>query len=178
MAEARLQPITLEGVTLVFRNFAGKEGQFNAEGNREFSVLLDTELAEAMLRDGWNIRWLKPREDDEEQLAQAYIGVSIKYRGRNGKEVRPPRVVLITSRGRTNIGEDEIETLDWVDIVNVDLIIRPYEWAVNGKGGVKAYLQSLYITINEDPLEAKYAEMDLEELPARAGRTDERYEEE
>ena len=54
-----------------------------------------------------------------------------------------------------------METLDWVDILNVDLIVRPYEWSVNGKTGVKAYLQSIYVTIEEDPLEIKYSEAGL-----------------
>ena len=54
----------------------------------------------------------------------------------------------------------QVETLDWVDILNVDLIVRPYEWTVNGKSGVKAYLQSIYVTIEEDPLEIKYSEME------------------
>jgi hypothetical protein len=49
--------------------------------------------------------------------------------------------------------------LDWVDIINVDLIVRPYAWTVNQKSGVKAYLQSLYVTIEEDPLEIKYSDL-------------------
>ena len=67
---------------------------------------------------------------------------------------------MITSRGRTNLDEGQVETLDWVDILNVDLIVRPYEWTVNGKSGVKAYLQSIYVTIEEDPLEIKYGELE------------------
>ncbi len=62
-----------------------------------------------------------------------------------------------------------LEVLDWVDIAKVDLTIRPYHWGFGGKSGIKAYLQTLYITIHEDPLDQKYEH--LEELPARGGRT-------
>jgi hypothetical protein len=146
--------VIMEGVRIVFRNFAGKEGQYNREGDRNFAVLLDDTIANQMAEDGWNIKWLRPREEDEDESPQAYLQVSVSYKG------RPPRVVLITSRGRTNLDEHSIEMLDWADIQNVDLIVRPYEWTVNQKSGIKAYLQSIYVTIEEDPLERKYAELD------------------
>jgi hypothetical protein len=145
--------VMMEGVRIIFRNFAGKEGQYNREGDRNFAVLLDESIANTMAEDGWNIKWLKPREEDEDDTPQAYLPVSVNFKG------RPPRIVLITSRGRTNLDEDTIESLDWVDILNVDLIVRPYEWTVNGKSGIKAYLQSIYVTIEEDPLEIKYSEL-------------------
>ncbi len=67
---------------------------------------------------------------------------------------------MITSRGRTTIeDEEDCELFDYVDIKNVDLIIRPYNWDMNGKTGVKAYLQSLYITIEEDALMLKYQDV-------------------
>lgn len=156
--------ILIEDARIVFRNFAGREGQFNREGDRNFAVLLDDDVADQMEKDGWNVKRLKPREDDEEQHAQAYLQVSVRYKG------RPPRIVLVTSRGRTDLGEDEVEVLDYADIKQVDLIIRPYDWAVNGKSGIKAYLKSLFMTINEDALELKYA--DLDQIPTRSGRID------
>lgn len=146
--------VLMEGVRIIFRNFSGKEGQYNREGDRNFAVLLDEKIATVMAEDNWNVKWLKPREDEEEGTEpQAYLPVSVNFKG------RPPRIVLITSRGRTNLDEHSIEMLDWADILNVDLIVRPYEWTVNGKSGVKAYLQSIYVTIEEDALEMKYAEM-------------------
>jgi len=147
--------VLMEGVRIIFRNFAGKEGQYNREGDRNFAVLLDDTVASTLAEDGWNVKWLKPREEDEaEEPTQAYLQVSVNFKG------RPPRIVLITSRGRTNLDEGSVEMLDWADIQNVDLIVRPYEWVVNNKSGIKAYLQSIYVTIEEDALEKKYAEMD------------------
>lgn len=149
--------VVMEGVKIVFRNFTGKEGQYNREGDRNFAVLLDDHIAEAMAEDGWNVKWLKPREDDEDDATpQAYLQISVNFKG------RAPRIVIITERGRTNLDEASVETLDWVDILNVDLIIRPYAWDVSGKTGIKAYLQSIYVTIEEDPLERKYAELDTQ----------------
>jgi hypothetical protein len=152
---AKDNTVLMEGVRIIFRNFSGKEGQYNREGDRNFAVLLDDQVAEAMAADGWNVKWLKPREDDEGEKEQAYLSVSLNF-----SKGRPPRVVLVTSRGRTNLDERDIDLLDWADITNVDLIVRPYEWTVSDKSGIKAYLQSIYVTIEEDPLELKYADLD------------------
>jgi hypothetical protein len=148
--------VLMEGVRIIFRNFAGKEGQYNREGDRNFAVLLDEQVAKAMDEDGWNVKMLRPRSEEEGEEPQAYLPISVNFKG------RPPRIVMITSRGRTNLDEDTVESLDWADIINVDLIVRPYEWVVNDKSGIKAYLQALYVTIEEDPLEIKYGELDMQ----------------
>lgn len=148
--------VVMENVRLIFRNFAGKEGQYNREGDRNFAVLLPEGVAEQMEKDGWNVKWLKAREEGDAD--QAYLSVSVNFRG------RPPRIVMITSRGRNPLGEDEVATLDYADIKSADLILNPYDWAVGGKSGTKAYLQSLFVTIEEDPLELKYAGLDNDPL--------------
>ena len=155
----RLQPVVLENRRILFRNFAGEEGRFNAKGNRNFNVVLEPEEAEAMLKDGWNVKYLTPREEGDEPLPR--LEVTVKF-GRI-----PPRVILITSRGKTALDEDMLKILDWAEIENVDLIVRPYEWGpIQGKSGVKAYLKSIYVTIREDELEKKY--MDVPDSAAEA----------
>ena len=139
----------VEDARIIFRNFAGKEGQYNREGDRNFAVVLDNETAVEMLADGWNVRYLAPREDGDEPTP--YISVSVNFTN------RPPRVVLLTSTARSHLSEDTVEVLDWADIQKADLIARGYNWEVNGKSGTKAYLQSLFVTIEEDELERKYA---------------------
>lgn len=139
----------IEGAQILFRNFAGQEGPFNAAGDRNFCVIIDQEDAERMLNDGWNIKYLDAREEGEPDVPYIQVRVNFKQ--------RPPRVVMLTSTSRQSLNEDMVETLDWANIQNADLICRGYEWEVQGKKGVKAYLQSLFITIEEDALERKYA---------------------
>ena len=83
-----------------------------------------------------------------------YLKVEASYRA------RPPRVICIPSitKNRTYLNENTIASLDYAEILNVDLTINPYQWEVNGNSGVKAYLGTMYVTIQEDPLDAKYSE--------------------
>lgn len=149
MAQADVKTFMVEDAQLIFRNFEGKEGQYNAKGNRNFAVILPPDVAEQMLRDEWNVKYLEAREEGDEAIP--YITVAVNFKN------RPPRVVMMTSRSRVNLDEDTVEVLDWANIEKADLICRSYFWEVGGKTGYKAYLQSLFVTIEEDALEQKYA---------------------
>lgn len=140
--------LKIENARLAFRNFSGKEGKFNPPGRRNFCVLLDDDISPVLANDGWNIKHLKPREEGD--APQAYMQVAVRY------ENFPPRIVLITSEGKTLLQEDTVNMLDWAEIKNVDLVIRPYNYDINGKTGVKAYCKTMYVTIEEDEFEKKY----------------------
>lgn len=143
--------VLIEDAQIIFRNFAGREGQYNREGDRNFGVILPHDTAEQMLADGWNVKYLKPREGDEDGTPPTpWISVTV------GFKIKPPKIVMLTSRARTHLTEQTLEILDWADIAKADLIIRGSEWAVQGKSGIKGYLQSLFVTIAEDALEIKY----------------------
>jgi hypothetical protein len=145
----KLKPLVLEDVRIVFRNFSGNEGPFNKLGDRNFGLLVDPDSAEAMEADGWNIKYLKPREEGDEQ--QAWLKVKVNFNG------RPPKVMLVTSKSKTQLDESMVSIVDWAQIATVDLIISPYDWTVNGKSGITAYLTSMFVTIEEDELDRKYA---------------------
>ena len=143
---------TLNDVQIRFRNFSGNQGQYNALGQRNFCALLPEDTAEAMARDGWNVKYLKPREEGD--VPQAYIKIKVNFSG-----PRPPKIYMINSRGRVQLSEDMVTILDWADFAKVDLIISPYKYDVNGNQGVTAYLQTIFCTIREDELELRYADV-------------------
>ncbi|MCX7817557.1 MAG: hypothetical protein N2317_08650 [Syntrophales bacterium] len=145
--------IVIESARIGFRNFSGKEGKFNPAGNRNFCVFLDSELGKRLEEDGWNVRWLEPKNENEDK--QAYLQVKVSF------DNIKPKMLIISSKGKTILDEDSVSILDWAEIKEVDLIIRPYNWTLhagtkNEKSGVKAYVKSMYVTIAEDEFESKY----------------------
>jgi hypothetical protein len=145
----------VEDAQLIFKNFTGVKGQYNKEGEKSFCVILDDKVAPQMMKDGWNVKFLKPREEGDEPTP--YIQIKVNF------DNRPPRIVMITSTTRNELNAKTVEMLDWADVETADMIARAYPWNVNGKTGVAAYLKSLFVTVAEDELERKYAINEPEE---------------
>lgn len=143
--------VEINDTRIFFRNFAGKEGQYNRAGDRNFCVEIPVEQARAMEDEGWNIKWREPREEGDE--LQAQMKVSLRF------DNFPPTIYQVTGNHKTRLNEKTVENLDWADIINVDLAVRPYRWEVNGMSGIKAYVKYMYVTIEEDAFADKYADI-------------------
>lgn len=153
--------LQIDDAKIIFRNFSGKGSTYNREGDRNFSVLFDDEqLVNELIKEGWNIKVKPPREDGD--IPFMHLPVKIKFNDRG------PNVYLKTGTAMNRLDEDSISLLDNVDMLSVDLDIRPYDWALkDGKSGRTAYLQSIHVTQDVDRFAARYSdeEEDTEETP-------------
>lgn len=156
MEYRKVDNLVFENARILFRNFKGEGGTYNRVGNRNFCVIIpDDEMAEKLRDDGWNVKLLAPREDADEPTYYMQVGVAFN--------AYPPTVYMISGNKKTLLDADTIETLDYAEFKNIDLIIRPYSWEVSGKSGIKAYLKTGYFTIEQDRFVDKYANLDRED---------------
>lgn len=141
--------LTIRNAKLIFRNFSGKPSQYSPEGRRTFSVVIDDEeFANQLINDGWNVKTRKPYRDDDPP--SFHLPVAVFF----GKF--PPKVICRGSNGNVLLDENQVGMLDWVEIVNADLTIRPRTYEIAGRQGIKAYLKTLAVTILEDEIEKEY----------------------
>lgn len=155
MTRNNVPNVNIENAKIRFRNFTGDPTKFNKSGGkRTFSVVLESDTAQKLQEDGWNVKVWEPEGADEPVY---HLPVEASY------NLYPPKIWMISGNKKTLLTEDTIAALQYAEFSNVDLIIRPYCWEVQGKTGVKAYVKSMYVTIVEDEFEKKYRDFDDEE---------------
>ncbi len=149
--------LVIQGAKILFPNFSGRGSKYNPEGTRNFCILLDEELATRLANDGWTVRALPAGQNEAQQYS---LRVAVSY------AKRPPNIVMISNGRKQRLDQDRISILDWAEIENADVSIDPSYWELGGRSGIKAYLSSLFVTIVDDELERKYA--DIPEVPMSA----------
>lgn len=156
----QLEDFVVENAKLVRKNFSGAESDTNAQGDRNFLLVIDNpEVAQNMREMGWNVKIRPPREEDDRPFC--YLPVSVKFFPEGDSRARMnPKIVLISGGNRINVTESIVGRLDRVRIKQADMIVHPRRWEKKGNSGIKAYLKTLYVTQELDPLEAKYEAYD------------------
>ena len=147
--------LQIDDARIIYRNFSGAGSKYNREGDRNFAVIIpEKEMADALIAEGWNVKIKPPRDEDDDPFM--FLPIKVKFNDRG------PNAYLQTGARMNRLDEESIACLDDVDIISVDMDVRPYDWEVNGKAGRTAYLQSIKVIQEIDRFAARYAE---EEYP-------------
>ena len=149
--------LQIDDARIIFRNFRGEGGRFNKEGDPNFAVVIpNQEMAESLLNDmnqygaGWNVKIKAPREEGDDPFI--YLPFKVKFNNRG------PIIYLESGNNRIRLTEDTVSMLDEIDILSVDMDIRPYDDEINGKPFRSAYLQSMLVRQEIDRFAARFAE--------------------
>lgn len=146
--------LSVEGARILWTNFSGRPTKFNAAGGkRTFNLVLDYDTADALAKDGWNIREIESKHEGDESTYVTEVTV--------GFGQFPPKIYLIDgyTKRMQPLDEESIAQLDNIDIENIDVIVRPYNHGVSNSRGttVKGYVKSLYVTQDNSDFDGKYA---------------------
>lgn len=137
--------VELNHARITFKNFEGRGDKFNAEGKRNFTVIIpNEELAEKLRNDknadgvGWNVKTKEARDEYEDDFITLKVNVAFNDRG--------PGIFLDTNGKLNRLTEETVSLLDHIGITEVSMDIRPYDGEAAGKPFRSAYLQSMRVT--------------------------------
>ena len=140
-----------------FRNFRGEKRRFNDEGKRNFNLALN--LPEEALNDlaatGLKIKELAGNEEYGDEPTR-FVKVNVAFGGKV-----PPELYLVSGKNMKELTQNELGLLDGARFTNVDLVIRTYH---RDENTCTLYLQKGYFTIEQDPISAKYANLNYDAL--------------
>lgn len=155
----KLPVVTLRNAEILpgaWRDFSG-EGRYGENGKkRTFNIKLPTDVALAMIADGFNVKELQPLEEGDETSYRITVAVSYA--------IRPPQVWLVAGGQRTLLDEGSINILDYATIEKASIAINPSRWESATGSGIKAYLHKAVIYLVEDELDE-----DLRDIPIAGG---------
>ena len=167
--------LQIDDARIMFKNFSGREGAYNREGERSFSLIIAggilddgrevrelnaDEMAQALMNEtnrygvGWNIKIKPPREEGEDAFMRLPVKISTKN--------RIPAIYLNSAGNVRRLDEDTMGIIDDMAIRSVNLDIRPYDGEIRGEAFRSAYLDSIEVIQEIDRFTARYAE---EEYP-------------
>lgn len=133
---------------MIFRNCEGRKEQYNADGNRHFTLSLSDEVADALLEKGFNVKIKVPKttgaNNADEVKPYKNLRVNLRYWG----GPRDPKAYYMLENGsHTMLTEDTIKLLDdcRFETCDMDLYPKKYINSYTGEEGISARLNSIRV---------------------------------
>lgn len=137
--------LEINDARILWPNFEGRGDRFNKQGDRNFHLVIpNQELCSQLLNDtneygkGWNVKIKDAREDGEPPFMHMKVNVKFNNRG--------PNIYLVSGNRQVPLNEDTVKCLDEINIMSVDMDIRPYDGVMaNGQPFRTAYLSAMRV---------------------------------
>ena len=121
-------------------NFAGKPTRVNPSGGkRTFNIVMPEDVAQELISEGWNIKSIPPRSDDQEDVLY-FTEIVLNM----AKKVEPDVYLCTEWAGRkkkTRLHGDDVAQLDDIRFARADVNIYPHVH----EGGVKGHCNQLVV---------------------------------
>lgn len=149
----RLKIENLRNRDIIYRNFSGRQTQYNRNGNMKFSIVIDPAMSAKLAKEGWNVKSRPSKNNDEEEFC------TLEVRVRFDLSFTRPTILQVARSGRVKVDEHNIANFDDAEFEYADIVLRQYVWTnPAGETGVSAQLAEMYVRLQEGVLEAKWAE--------------------
>lgn len=152
----QIPEIIIEDVKILggsYRNFAGRPDKYNRNGGKKyFNIILDDIQAENLMKEGWRVKEMKKR--DEQEPTRYFMQINLSWTN----EYRIPDIQMKKGKVITQLDDDTVKILDGADIKSAYLRINPYPWYndQDGTEGITAWVKKLYITIDTNEFESSF----------------------
>ena len=149
--------LTEKEVNSILNMYSDAEMIYNPEMECEVLTIAGEEVlttVEALRALRWNVKVKQPRTAEE--MPMHYLAVKVSFNDRG------PAIFLESGNNTRRLTEKTAFLIDEIDIVEVNMDVRPYDWAVGGREGRSAYLQEMHVVQEIGRFSARFAE---EEYP-------------
>ena len=152
--------VEIDDARICRRHFGGHDdGQYNAEGDRNFTLIIPSEeMANALIERGYNVSIKPPRDEFEDPFMTLKVKI---YTNKKTGDIDFDAIVK--SRGNIQtLDVDSLEMLDRIDMAKIDFDIRPFDWEYGKRSGRTAILDGIWVEQNVNRFARRLAE---EEYP-------------
>lgn len=136
MARKRIEFENLTEKDFAWRDFGGQRYGTGAFG----LIISDRAFAERLQRDGWNVKMGRPNPNDPDDEPDYWLPVTVRF------DKFPPDIIMATRNNEVKIDETNVADLDHAEIESFNVSITP-------SAQMRAYLEQMYVVINERPLD-------------------------
>lgn len=147
------EDITIMGRS--YRNFDSAPKSWTPRGQKgpcQFAMALTEARVMELEEMGVEINYTKPWPDAPDDWEPTpFVTVHLRY------DNYPPEVWKVTKSRRVELTEETVGLLNYAEIVTADLRFRVSHFQGARGEGYKLYAQKLYVTVDEDQMDVKYA---------------------